>query len=59
MICAVIDCASGAQVNLIVADVSDPPPDGCRLVEIPEGYYWDGVAVVPMPPPPLDVSDGD
>ena len=59
MICAVIDRATGAQINTIVADSSDPPPDGCRLVEIPDGYYWDGTAVAPMPPPPIDVSDGD
>lgn len=58
MICAVIDCATGEKVNLIVADISDPPPDGCRLVEIPEGYYWDGSAVVPMLPPPVNTTDG-
>lgn len=58
MICAVIDNATGEQVNTIVADPSDLPPDGCRLVEIPEGFYWDGSAVVPVPPPPVEVSDG-
>lgn len=59
MICAVIDCATGVQVNLIVADSSDPPPDGCRLVEIPEGYYWDGTDVVLIPVPDVLVDDGD
>lgn len=45
--CAVIDCVTGEQVNLIVADPSDPPPDGFFLVEICEGHYWNGAAVVP------------
>ena len=48
MICAVIDNTTGEQVNLIVADVTDLPPDGCHLVEIPEGFYWNGTAVVPV-----------
>lgn len=48
MICAVIDKITGEQVNLIVADLSDLPPDGCYLVEIPEGFYWNGTSVVPV-----------
>lgn len=59
MICAVIDSATNAQINLIVADVSDLPIAGCYLVEIPENHYWDGFAVVPMLPPPLGLDDGD
>ena len=46
--CAVIDNATNEQVNWVVADVTDPPPDGCHLVEIPEGFYWDGAAVMPI-----------
>jgi hypothetical protein len=38
--CAVID-ANNNMINFIVADPSDLPPDGCKLVEIPVGYYWD------------------
>lgn len=38
---AVIDNNSNEQVNLIVAEPGDSPPDGCYLVEIPPGYVWD------------------
>lgn len=55
MICAVIDNITGEQVNLIVADSADPPPDGCYLVEIPDGFYWNGAAVAPVP---VGVVDG-
>jgi len=48
MICAVIDNTTNEQVNLIVADISDLPPDGCRLVEMPEGFMWSGADVVPV-----------
>ena len=42
--CAVVD-ANGVVVNIIVADVTDIPPEGCILVQIPFcdiGYTWDG-----------------
>jgi hypothetical protein len=45
-ICAVIDNKTNQQVNLIVAEVTDLPPEGCRLVEIPDGFYWNGTDVV-------------
>jgi hypothetical protein len=47
-ICAVID-SSNQQINLIVADPADPAPIDCRLVEIPNGFYWDGSQVSPVP----------
>lgn len=47
-ICAVIDLQTNQQVNLIIAEKTDLPPDGCRLVEIPDGFYWDGSDVVPI-----------
>lgn len=53
MICAVIDNVTNEQINTIVADLSDLPPDGCRLVEIPDGSYWNGSGVVPV-----EVTDG-
>ena len=40
MAIAVIDLETGEQVNLIVADPSDPPPNGCELVELPAGFLW-------------------
>lgn len=42
--CAVID-SNNVVVNLIVAEPTDTPPEGCTLVEIPFcdiGYTWDG-----------------
>jgi len=47
-VCAVIDNATGEQVNLIVADLASPPPVGCYLIDIPEGLFWDGAAVSPI-----------
>jgi hypothetical protein len=42
--CAVID-KDNVVINIIVAEVTDLPPEGCILVEIPFceiGYTWDG-----------------
>jgi hypothetical protein len=47
--CAVID-SDNRVVNLIVAEVTDTPPEGCTLVEIPTcdiGWVWDGVRFNP------------
>jgi hypothetical protein len=47
--CAVID-SNNIVVNIIVAEVTDPPPEGCTLVEIPFcdiGYTWDGTRFNP------------
>jgi len=46
--CAVID-GNNQQINLIVADPTDAAPEGCTLVEIPPGMYWDGSQVSPKP----------
>jgi len=45
--CAVIDIETNQQINFIVADVTDLPNNGTYLVEIPDGYYWDGIQVSP------------
>lgn len=47
-ICAVID-TNNLIVNVIVAEPTDLAPDGCTLVEIPDGYYWDGTQISIMP----------
>ena len=47
MICAVID-SNNQLVNTIVADSTDLAPDGCTLIEIPDGFYWDGLQVSPI-----------
>lgn len=53
-ICAVIDLNTNKQVNIIVADPSDIAPNGCKLIEIPEGCYWNGSEVIPY-----EVNNGD
>jgi hypothetical protein len=42
--CALIDIKTNTQVNAIVAEVTDPVPDGYKLVEILPGYYWNEFA---------------
>jgi len=47
--CAVID-SSNTVINIIIAEPTDIPPDGCTLVEIPvcnTGYIWDGQNFIP------------
>jgi hypothetical protein len=47
--CAVVN-ADNVVVNLIVAELTDIPPEGCTLVEIPAcdiGWVWDGVRFNP------------
>ena len=46
---AVIDNQTNEQINFVVAESADVAPDGCHMVEIPDGYYWDGSAVVEVP----------
>jgi hypothetical protein len=46
--CAVVQ--DGVLVNIIVAELTDTPPEGCILVELPTydiGYTWDGVRFNP------------
>lgn len=47
--CVVID-SSNTVVNIIIAEVTDTPPEGCTLIEIPVcniGYTWDGTRFNP------------
>jgi len=48
--CAVIDLQTNQQVNFIIAEITDLTPSGTKLVEIPDGYYWDGqqVSLIPV-----------
>lgn len=55
MICLVINNETNEQINSIVADSNDPPPDGCRLVELISDMYWDGVQLTQIP----EVVNGD
>lgn len=50
--CAVCRLSDGLVVNVIVALPSDPPQDGCQLVEVMNGmpcdigWTWNGVEFV-------------
>jgi len=59
MAVAVIDLTTGEQVNLIVADVSNPPPAGCELVDIPAGFQWSKElrSVIEIPIPNIDLPN--
>lgn len=49
--CAVVD-SNNIVVNIIVADVSDIPPEGCSLIPLffaDIGYTWTGDDFVPSP----------
>lgn len=57
--CAVCQLTDGLVVNIIMADPSDPPQEGCQLIEIMNGqpcdigWYWDGTEFInPIPPEP-------
>jgi len=39
--CAIIDLETNEQVNFVLVDPNALAPDGCKYVEIPDGYYWD------------------
>ena len=51
--CAVCRLSDGLVLNLIVAALSDTPPDGCELIEVMAmqpfdiGWIWDGTAFNP------------
>lgn len=57
--CAVCRLSDGLVMNIIIANPSDPAPDGCQLVEVMTGqpcnigWYWNGQTFVdPFPPMP-------
>jgi hypothetical protein len=47
--CAVIDLQTNALINYIIAEPTDLPYEGTKLLEIPDGYYWDGQQVSLIP----------
>jgi hypothetical protein len=49
MICLVINNVTNQLVNTIVAELTDTPPEGCRLIESVQGMYWNGSQLVPIP----------
>jgi hypothetical protein len=53
-ICAVIDLTTNQQINTIVAEVTDLPPDNCKLVEMVPGCMWDSAtgSFIEIPPTP-------
>jgi hypothetical protein len=53
--CAVVQDVTNIVVNMIVADPSDPPPEGCFLVDITDkacdiGWIYDPVTQTFSPP---------
>jgi len=58
-ICAVINNLTNELVNIIIAEVTIEPPIGCYLVEIPDGYYWDGQQVSVIPEIISKVTNGN
>ena len=52
--CAVVQLSDSVVINLIVAEPTDPAPDGCELIEVPLGtpcgigWTWDGTQFVPF-----------
>lgn len=64
--CGVINLATNELVNYINAEVTDLPPEGHKLIEIPsDSYwntfgkqvmlktqYWDGTQILDIPPIP-------
>lgn len=59
--CAVVQIADNVVINKIVASVTDPPQNGCYLIEVGEdmpcdiGWIWDGSEFVN----PDGVGNGD
>jgi hypothetical protein len=55
--CAVCQLTDGLIINVIVADPTDLPPDGCQLITTPDelgnnaqiGGTWDGTQFLPAP----------
>lgn len=67
MRCAVIDPVSGAVLNVIVADPSDPAPEGTQLIGLADDASidttctwtpWGWVAPPYVEPPPKVLNDG-
>jgi hypothetical protein len=44
---AVID-SNGIVINIIVAESTDNPPDGCRLELVPTNATWDGSKIITL-----------
>jgi hypothetical protein len=59
---AVVD-NTNIVINLIIAEITDPPPLNCRLIKTPDlqgnhaniGFTWDGNIFIN--PNPIDTSD--
>jgi hypothetical protein len=39
--CIVVNVQTNEIINRIIATETDPAPEGCKLIEIPDGYFWD------------------
>jgi hypothetical protein len=65
MRCAVVLIATGEVINIIVAEPTDPAPDDCELIALPDdspadiGWYWDGSEFIDPNPSPPEEYPGD
>ena len=50
--CAVCQLSDGLVVNVIIADPTDPAPDNCQLILVPDGtpcgigWIWNGTEFI-------------
>ncbi len=55
--CAVCQLSDGLVINIIIASIYDPAPEGCQLIEIMNeqpcdiGWFWTGTEFIPPPEP--------
>lgn len=47
-ILAVIDSTTNELVTTIVAELTDPCPDGCYFVELPVDHTWVNGEIIPV-----------
>lgn len=55
-ICAVFDLKSNSIINIIMAEPSDLPPEGCQLVKIPPNCYLEGNQIITLSEENLNVE---
>jgi len=55
--CAVVQLSDSVVVNMIIAEPTDPAPEGCELILVPPdmpcgiGWVWNGTNFIDPNPP--------
>lgn len=44
--CVVYDAATNKPLNIIVAELTDTPPENCYLGELPPNTIWNGSELI-------------